>query len=595
MSDAPTIYGGDYVGPPYAFTSSVKNFRRLPRFGHSNDITDVFSSDPNAQVDYASGLIALFVFLLIIFVLWTMAIITFKVMGQANAGFLSGHPFVIPDPVDDETNIRKRPLRVRIAFLVAAALLMIFAFLLVAMGLTNVNNAATTMGESLKMTDELLKNAELIASNLKEVGDNSISIRDAAVTELDDICPSDPNIADTLGMDIMGIADQAKEDLTMLANFIGAGLEQLNKNLVLVREFTDQAEDATRTIQFWDWEMKLLAAGLFILPSLLATGVGLAMLDLDVRPYQKSLTYFFTPLFAMTIVASIVVCCAMLPISATAADACSGGGDVRGGPDDTVLTVYRNLVGDDTGTIVNDLVGFYTQRCDPTYYPFDFLSEYLNQLDEAVKSTDTAYSAVQDNQGLLEARCGREFDNVITIVEDMNDNLKLLNAQADLSLDLIKCKNVNSLYVNTVHDAGCTYSVDALAWIFASALVISVCGMIMIMLRSAYYPEEYLELGECWMSTKPVPTKSESRDSDEGTYPIAAGGRSRAFSGETGSPARSPSAVQGAVPVVAAAGGLASYHPRPPPPPMDVPRSIKVAPSNDGDEFEVTGIVSDEF
>ncbi len=453
-------------------------------------------------------------------------------------------------------------------------MLMIFAILLVTMGLTNVNNAATTMGESIKasipclspffqitpsiilsmsihfchhniaiakMTDELLDNAELIASNLKKVGDDSISIRDAAVAELDDICPSDPNIADSIGTDIMGIANQAQKDLTMLANFIGAGLEQLNENLVLVREFTDGADDATKAVQFWDWEMKLLAAGLFILPSFLATGVGLVMLGLDVKPYQKSLTYFFTPLFAMTIMASYVVCCAMLPISATTADACSGGGEVRGGPDDTVLTVYRNLVGDDTGTITNDLVGFYTQRCDPKYYPFGFLNEYLNDLDKAIKSTDAAFSVVEDNQGLLEARCGRKFENVITIVEDMNGNLELLKRQASLSLDLINCKDVNSLYVNTVHDAGCTYSVDALAWIFASTLVISVCGMIMIMLRSAYYPEACIKLGdECW-----------------GT--------------------------------VAKADGM---H-RSLPPLMDVPRSIKDATSNDCDE--VTKLASDKF
>eukprot|EP01083_Nonionella_stella_P091549 256025_1 len=95
----------------------------------------------------------------------------------------------------------------------------------------------------------------------------------------------------------------------------------------------------------------------------------------------------------------------------------------------------------------------------------------------------------------------------------MNDNLRLLQKQADLSLDLVKCKNINSLYVNTVHEAGCTYSVDAMAWIFASSLVVSVCGMIMIMLRSAYYPEEYLDLDKSWVSN-PIAGGSKSRSND---------------------------------------------------------------------------------
>ena len=32
-------------------------------------------------------------------------------------------------------------------------------------------------------------------------------------------------------------------------------------------------------------------------------------------------------------------------------DICTGGGSVHGGPDDTVLTVYRNLRGNDTGIL----------------------------------------------------------------------------------------------------------------------------------------------------------------------------------------------------------------------------------------------------
>lgn len=100
--------GGGYEGPPYQPTSSVVNLQRLPRFGHESDFTAVFSPYQDEQADYAAGLIFLFVFLLIIFIFWTITIITFKVMGPANAGFLSGHHFVVPDPADDEKNIHKR-------------------------------------------------------------------------------------------------------------------------------------------------------------------------------------------------------------------------------------------------------------------------------------------------------------------------------------------------------------------------------------------------------------------------------------------------------------------------------------------------------
>jgi hypothetical protein len=97
-----------YVGPPYEFVSTVKNFQLLPRFGHGSDFTLLFSPNHDDQVDYAAGLVMLFVFLLMFFVFWIILLATFKVMGPVNAGFLSGRHFVVPDPADDEKNIRKR-------------------------------------------------------------------------------------------------------------------------------------------------------------------------------------------------------------------------------------------------------------------------------------------------------------------------------------------------------------------------------------------------------------------------------------------------------------------------------------------------------
>lgn len=353
----------------------------------------------------------------------------------------------------------------------------------------------------------------MIAQKLKGVGLKSIEIRDDAVAELANICPANPDIADMAGIDIMGIAGQAQSDLTMLANFIQDGLKVFYENLVLLRRYIASVSKTTRTIEFWDWHTKLLFSGLFILPSFLAMGVGLAMLDLDIKPYQKALTYVFVPLFTIAIIVSYVICCAMLPFSAATADACSGGGDIRGGPDDTVLTIYRNFMGDDTSLFLK-FVGYYTQRCSAEYYPFDFLSIYLSDLDKAISSTDTATSAISGNQELLEEQCGRNFNDVLDLVKEMNSNLLLLNDQVDKSLELVKCESINNLYVKTIHETGCTFSVDAMAWIFASTLIISVCGLIMIMLRSACYPAEYLDLSDEWR-TKPTQTKSSSQDSDE--------------------------------------------------------------------------------
>ena len=433
-----------YVGPAYELTKSVINLRKLPRFGYGYDFTAVLSPNQAAQVDYTSGLMALFIFLFIFFLLWSITLLVFKIMGPGNAGFLSGHPFVIPDPVDDQKNIHKRPLRVRIVFLVVSVLLMIFAFLFVIVGVSNVSNATTTMDQSIQTAEELMQYTNQIASELAEVGRNSIELRDSAVQELKNICPNNPNVAEMTGIDIMPIAEKAKTDLTMLATFISQGLQTLKEVLTQLRSGLNNVDDTLESVDFWGWHMKLLAAGLFILPSFLIVGVGLVMLDLDVKPYQKALTYFIMPLFTLTVIVTYVFCSVTLPAAAASSDACTGGGQVAGGPDDTLLTVYRNLMGDDTGiimplftltvivtyvfcsvtlpaaaassdactgggqvaggpddtllTVYRNLMGddtgimfmfamFYTQRCQPNYYPFGILDRYFNDLDAAITST----------------------------------------------------------------------------------------------------------------------------------------------------------------------------------------------------------------
>jgi hypothetical protein len=325
------------------------------------------------------------------------------------------------------------------------------------------------------------------------VGENSKGIRDDAVSALKDVCPANPNIAAMAGIDLIGIAEKARTDMENLADFIKDGLEDFNEGLQLVQGVTSRAYGTIDSINVWGWPTMLLVAGLLTLPSFLAVGVGLVMLGIDVKAYQNTLTYFFLPLFTITIIACYIVCCLVLPFSATTADACSGGGAILGGPDDTVLTIYRNLRGNRTD-IEFQLVGYYTQQCNPEYEPYGFFETYLNDLDKAIDSTEIAMITVEDNKAFLEEQCDRTFDDIQTTMTDMINSLKLLRQQADRSLELIKCENLNDLYVDTFHDAGCTYSVDALGWIFAASLVISVCGLIMIMLRSAYYPEEQMGL-----------------------------------------------------------------------------------------------------
>lgn len=538
------LYGdSDYEGPVYVRTKAVENLRGLPRFGYTSDATSFFSPNQEDQAEYTAGVILIVFVTLTGFLFWTVAILTLKCMGPGNAGFLSGHPFMSPDPADDDKKEgflclkctrSGRPFRVRVAFLVASGVLVLYAVLLVTMGLTNVENAAVTAQRSVEAVREIGVSSERISRSLEEVGIKSVQIRDAAVEELEEFCPDNPRLDEQTGVNFMEIANSAKADLTNLANFIEDGLAVLNPVLKQVQVAADDADDILEKVDLWGWQAKLLVIALFVLPSCLVVGVGLVMLGVDIPMYQKFLTYLIMPLFAVTIICCYIFSSAILPLSAVSADVCTGGPILEGGPDDTILTVFRNLRGDDQ-SIVFQVLAYYTQRCDSEYYPFGFLSEYLDQLDGAISSTETVVDQVSNNLGLLELQCGKSFEPFVRIAQAMNTNLDILKTEAANTLNLVSCKNINRLYVNTIHEATCTYAVDALAWIYSCSFIVAVCGMLMITLRAAYYPVQDLELSEGWRaSTRGMekkmlppsispeiiepPTKSESSD-DGATSP----------------------------------------------------------------------------
>lgn len=110
--------------------------RSVPRFSHSSDFSDLFSSNQQEVSDYAQGLLFIGCFLLTVFVIWFIILLVLKC--TPGAGFLAGHRF---------TN-RTRASHVRIVFSLAAVLSMLFTILLVTEGITNLQDTLTTVDNS---------------------------------------------------------------------------------------------------------------------------------------------------------------------------------------------------------------------------------------------------------------------------------------------------------------------------------------------------------------------------------------------------------------------------------------------------------------
>uniref|UniRef100_A0A7R9W4W9 Uncharacterized protein n=1 Tax=Pseudictyota dubia TaxID=2749911 RepID=A0A7R9W4W9_9STRA len=330
-----------------------------------------------------------------------------------------------------------------------------------------------------------------IADDLHEVGTNSVPIRNFLVERLGNFCPNDPNLQDHTGVDFDAIAAEAVQNLELLQNFV-------DNEVVSFRDYVGQVEDASKgvdaAISSYDvseWKVMLYVLPMIILPSFLMIGLFMAWFEVSFKEYQCMLRYLIIPLFGIIVVFSWVFCSLFGLLSVTNADFCSGG-TANPSPEGTFMEILSEQ-GITPDSIVYRSVEYYVDGCR-TGFPFAFISSYENDLGEAIDST-TTFSNSLDAVGMedLNRLCGTDFSDVAEQLVEIRRNLETLIGSASRGLQLLSCESLNSLYVNTFHEGTCTYSVSGFAWVFASLLIVSICGMIMITLRSAVYDVVWLE------------------------------------------------------------------------------------------------------
>lgn len=127
-----------------------------------------------------------------------------------------------------------------------------------------------------------------------------------------------------------------------------------------------------------------------------------------------------------------------------------------------------------------------------TQDPFLFIEEYLVLLDEAMAALKKNLDSVDDvGTDVISVRCGHDVTEEVMIMRNLEDLLKKIDIQADRSMEVIDCPRIHAIYIEALHKGACTNLPLANFWIFISLLVIGMCGMIMITLRSAWLEMEF--------------------------------------------------------------------------------------------------------
>mmetsp|Transcript_49514 Transcript_49514/g.149218 ORF Transcript_49514/g.149218 Transcript_49514/m.149218 type:complete len:613 (-) Transcript_49514:406-2244(-) len=468
---------------------TVTLMTQTPRFGRSSQFSKLFSFSNEEQTDYAMGLIFITAFVFTVFFLWTVSIFVFMCLGQREAGFLSGYPFLEPEPEVDEYQQPKpfkRPRRIRFTFLVCNILVIMFSVLFVTEGIKNLQATTNSFSESTKQVNSLASSSYSIADDLHDVGTSTAPVRDFLVSKLGNFCPNDPNLEEHTGVDFDAIASTAVEKLELLKNFVDNDVVDFRDYVGQVEDSSHEVDTALNSYDVSEWKVMLYVLPMIILPSFLLIGLFMAWFNVSFKEYQCLLRYLIFPLFGIVVVLSWVFCSLFGFVSVTNADFCSGGEASQVSPEGTFMDILaeQDLTSD---SIIYRSIEYYVRGCS-TSFPFSFIDTYKNDLEIALNAT-ADFSLSIDAVGVSELNelCGSDFSDVASNLNVVETNLDKLLRSAARGLELISCESIRPLYETTFHDGLCMYSVSGFTWVFSSLLVISFCGMLMITFRSAVY------------------------------------------------------------------------------------------------------------
>lgn len=153
------------------------------------------------------------------------------------------------------------------------------------------------------------------------------------------------------------------------------------------------------------------------------------------------------------------------------------------------------------------------------------------QIDSNV-SLDQLEAAIGDPTilGELTLYCGREFSPLVALLGRMREIVDVLRSAATRTLALVGCDRIVPIYTDVAYSATCDYSVKAVSWVFASTLIIGICGMIMITCRAAYKSTVYYDPNKEIDADVLVNNGLELQENNQQVYPY--NGEQEPYAGE---------------------------------------------------------------
>mmetsp|Transcript_30085 Transcript_30085/g.34977 ORF Transcript_30085/g.34977 Transcript_30085/m.34977 type:complete len:503 (+) Transcript_30085:54-1562(+) len=472
-----------YIAPIYEPVAPILSFNKVPRFGHTSNITDIFTDDGSVDgdviIDYVMGSIFIAAFLLVTYIIFINAVVILKCCFGPDAGILAGHPFLEDKSLKfdkPKKNAYFRSFIIYMNFCIVVA-----GCIFLAKGTQQVSRVGDDVRSGAEGLKTVAGNVVATADSLIGLSETSMPIRDKLrdITIGEGICKTDfDSIAFTLADILDQIQDFAEGEVTDIKEVFATEMMDLGNGL----------GNQTDTIQRLS-NPAYYAGPAISLGFVLMVGTLLAWFAPDLQIYFKIQTWFFLPLFFLLLLVTIAGIAIVGAALVTNSDFCIG--NELGTPEATAGAIISKFDFDEAAS--SALNYYIISGCRSEFSQLAAVDELLLQLNEGLAVATDLQVTLSTQKEFYEQYCGGgpgsldEFVATLTLAVTSIDDVKDV---AESATDLLTCKDINDIWIYIAHDAICTSAPLAFAWMFSSMVGIYIAGMIVFMLRGAMIPSE---------------------------------------------------------------------------------------------------------
>jgi len=508
-----------YIPEPYTAPNSISATHNQPRYGHTNDFETLIDGGEDATRDYITGIIIGALIILSVAVVWFLAIVILKCMGEKKVGFLAGRlirhtattgssskgegvEVVMPSPSNPEDGIDEGvPVNhaidteteqkftrsvhlIRAIFILSAIVVIISGGVFYGKGVVSFKNSIDEVRLGIDLVQTAArKTIDLTENVIQAEGDIEEELVPTAQVEQEnngEICGLNSEVS----AQVRTVYVELTKNVDLLKEMVEGSLASFShdlKNLITLTEKVDSGLDQADIFFYILITISVVLIGLIVA---MLVGVFFAWKGVS-NCVTKAMQYaIIWPLFIFFLVLSWLFATLFLIASLAGSDFCVN-------PDKNTQAILGQDEDEFQGIFFGFVI-FYVSGC--TIQPAGeeeiialasqarVVLEYAHDLTELLGEVPIA--------GIV-ALCGLTIQQATAVKKFVNfshDVTHLLNRAIVGLREVLACETFNPIYTTFVHKALCIEGVSGLKSIFTTTLIISIFSMIMIMFRAALYP-----------------------------------------------------------------------------------------------------------